>query len=238
MHVGRLINKSTEDYTMLDQFGNRKTLESTNNESDLGIIVSHVLIVKYQVEAASARANCVLGSLKKAFRSRGLSLWKVLYTIYVRPHLEFAIQAWSPHLQRDIIMLECIQQRATKTVTEIKHKSYEERLQILGLTTLEERRNRGDLIQQFKIVQGIEKIEFAVPQVYAPSILNYCLRGHNRRLIKQVVKNCEERKHFFTNQVVNAWNSLPAKAAYAVSLNSFKDHIDGKVTNNRHSVCL
>ena len=74
MHVGRLINKLTQDYTMLDQLGNRKTLESTNNESDLEIIVSHDLRVKYQVEAASARANCVLGSLKKAFRSRGLSL--------------------------------------------------------------------------------------------------------------------------------------------------------------------
>ena len=41
---------------------------------------------------------------------------------------------------------------------------YEER--ILGLTTLEERRIRGDLIQQFKIVNGIEKVKWHHPATF------------------------------------------------------------------------
>jgi hypothetical protein len=40
---------------------------------------------------------------------------------------------------------------------ELFHKSYGERLTILNLTTLEELRMRGDLIQQYKISTKLTK---------------------------------------------------------------------------------
>ena len=80
----------------------------------------------------------MLGKLKKSFNGREAELWKVLYIRMFG--LEFAVQAWSPHYQKDIDKLEQIQRRATKTITEIKHKPYAERLRFLGLTTLERRR--------------------------------------------------------------------------------------------------
>ena len=100
--------------------------------------------------------------------------------------------------------------------------SYEERLFHLGLTTLKERRVQGDLIQQFKISTGIDRISFDNPQVYAPSIDKYNLRGHYLRLERQRVKNCQERFNFFTNRIVNVWNKLPLDAVKAESVNSFK----------------
>ena len=42
---------------------------------------------------------------------------------------------------------------------DLKNMSYPERLKILGLTTLESRRLRGDLIQVFKIVKGFDNID-------------------------------------------------------------------------------
>ena len=54
--------------------------------------------------------------------------------------------------------MECIQRKATKMVIEIRSLEYEERLRVLGLTTLEERRKRGDLIQIYKIINGIDEV--------------------------------------------------------------------------------
>ena len=41
----------------------------------------------------------------------------------------------------------------------LSEMGYKERLKILGLTTLETRRLRGDLIEVFKILKGYENID-------------------------------------------------------------------------------
>ena len=60
---------------------------------------------------------------------------------------------------KDIEILEKVQKRATRMIEECAGKTYEERLQIVGLTTLECRRLRADLIEVFKILKGFEGIE-------------------------------------------------------------------------------
>jgi len=62
--------------------------------------------------------------------------FKILYKTYVRPHMEFCIQAWSPYLQKDTKCLENIQRRATKMVHGLKDIAYEDRLKILGLISI------------------------------------------------------------------------------------------------------
>ena len=75
--------------------------------------------------------------LTRTFEYRSLELIKLLYTTFVRPHLEFAVAVWSPYLQGDIEELEKVQHRATKLIPELQHLSYDERLSAMGLTTLE-----------------------------------------------------------------------------------------------------
>jgi hypothetical protein len=53
---------------------------------------------------------------------------------------------------------ESVQKRATKQIPELRHLTNERRLEILGLTTLKLRRDRGDLIQQFKFINGFKRI--------------------------------------------------------------------------------
>ena len=45
-------------------------------------------------------------------------------------------------------------------VTDFKNRTYEEILRALGLTTLGIRRRRGDLIETFKLLKNIEKVDY------------------------------------------------------------------------------
>ena len=69
------------------------------------------------------------------------------------------MQAWSPYLKEDINLLEKIQRRGTKLVPALAHLPYEERLKYLDLTTLEERRRRGDIIEVYRILSNIDHIQ-------------------------------------------------------------------------------
>ena len=78
----------------------------------------------------------------------------------IRPHLEYAVQVWNPRLLGDIESLEKVQRRATKIPTKLSKLSYDQRLAELGLTSLKDRRVRGDLIQMFKIMKRLEVEEW------------------------------------------------------------------------------
>lgn len=72
--------------------------------------------------------------------------------------MEYCVQAWNPYYKKDIEVLEKIQKRATKLVPELRNLSYCERLKRLKLTSLTDRRKRGDLIEAYKIITGKENI--------------------------------------------------------------------------------
>ena len=82
-----------------------------------------------------------------------------LYKVLVWPHLEYCVQFWFPYLRKDILALEGVQRTFTSLIPELRGLAYEERLSRLGLYSLEFRRMRGDLIETYKIMKGIDKIE-------------------------------------------------------------------------------
>ena len=58
-----------------------------------------------------------------------------------------------------MIALENVQRRATKLVKSIAYLSYSDRLRKLGLPSLEHRRERADVIQVYKILHDIDKMD-------------------------------------------------------------------------------
>ena len=148
MHFGRSNEKAA--YKIGDS-----TLQVVNSEKDLGVMVQDDLKVSMQCAEVVNRANRILGMIKRTFESRSKDIILRLYKCLVRPHLDYCAQAWRPHLQKDIDILEKVQRRATRMIEGFSKMSYEDRLRELGLTTLETRRIRGDLLEVFKIVKGL-----------------------------------------------------------------------------------
>lgn len=143
-----------KEYTMLDQKGVRHKLESSTIERDLGVHITADMKWRNQCQFAAAKANRILGMLGRTFTSRDSTIWKLLYTSLVRPHLEFASTVWNLYTKGDIKILEKVQAKATKMISAIRNLIYEERLCELNWTTLETRRHRGDLIEFNKIING------------------------------------------------------------------------------------
>jgi ribonuclease P/MRP protein subunit RPP40 len=81
-----------------------------------------------------------------------------LYKSLVRPHLEYYVQAWRPYLKKDIELIEGVQRRATKLIKSLKDETYENRVKMLHLTSMETRQLRGDLIEVFKMFKGMDNL--------------------------------------------------------------------------------
>jgi hypothetical protein len=124
-------------------------------------------------------------------------------------------------MMKDIMLLEKVQRRATKMIDECKGKSYEERLEIVGLITLEKRRMRADLIEAFKILKGIEGIDEKL--FFKRHLSN--TRGHSMKLYKERV-NRDVLKFSFANRVIEHWNKLPDSVVNVNSVNTFKNKLD------------
>ena len=218
IHFG--MNNKRAEYLME---GNR--LKQSDGERDLGVIISSSGKPSEQCLAAAKKANRMLGLIKRNFKSRSKDVVVRLYKTLVRPRLEYCVQSWCPYLQKDIAVLEKVQRRATKMILACRTDSYEDRLKYTELTSLECRRRRGDMIEVFKLLNGVEKIDYNILIQRAEKTGR---RGHSYKLVKHRAR-LDLRKFYFSNRVVNTWNSLPESVVVAGTVNSFKARLDAYI---------
>ena len=93
--------------------------------------------------------------------------------------------------------------------------------------TLEERRIRADLIEVFKMLNGLSGIPFESMFTLDTSKRT---RGHSYKILKSRF-NTDLRQHFFSERVINFWNSLDDSTVSATSLNIFKQR---RLKQQRH----
>eukprot|EP00061_Rhincodon_typus_P009495 g33052.t1 len=90
----------------------------------------------------------------------GYQSWDVVlrqYRIFVRPLLMYWVQFCSPCSRKDITKLDRVQKRFTRMLPGLESMSYREKLDRLGLFSLDSKRLRGDLIEVYKIMRSIDK---------------------------------------------------------------------------------
>ena len=117
----------------------------------------------------------------------------------MRPHLEYCLQFWCPYLRKDVLALEGEQRRFTRLIPGMASLSYEERLSWLGLYSLEFRKVKGDLIETYKILTGLDRVD---SEKMFPMVGEFRTRDRSLRIRGKPFRT-EARRNFFTLRVVN-----------------------------------
>ena len=204
-------------------FLDNQELESVASEKDLGVMVDDKL--KFHVHAASAskKANQMLGVIKKSYVTRDADAITTLYKSMVRPHLEYGNAIWGPCYVGDLKLVEGVQRRATKLIPHLYDTPYEDRLRELMLPSMEYRRKRGDMIQLFKIMNGLVRLD--ATELFTPVSMVNNTRGHQQRVRQQRAHKAVRAKSF-SQRTIKSWNSLPKYVINAPSVDAFKNRLD------------
>nr|VZI39747.1 unnamed protein product [Spirometra erinaceieuropaei] len=99
--------------------------QEVDSQKDLGVWITTSLKPSLHCTKIAKSAMSVLYLVKRAFSAFDEDCFAKVFRNFVRPQLEFAIQAWRPWTAKDLIILERVQ-----------------------------RQLRGDLIQAFRIIRG------------------------------------------------------------------------------------
>ena len=221
-------------------FMNGRELKEENDEKDLGVFVESNMKPGKQCTTAAKSANFALGQIQRAFHYRKKDYLVPLYKTFVRPKLEYASSAWCPWLEKDKKQLEKVQERLVRMISDVKGSNYEEKLKDAGLTTLEERRKRGDVIQAFKTIKGFSRVDkdkwFTFEAENArPTRSNTMMTEEGERRKQFVMKSesarLETRKNSYRIRVAKEWNEMPEWVKEKDSVNAFKNAYD-KWNNN------
>ena len=90
----------------------------------------------------------------------------------------------------------------------------------MGLSRLDKRRARSDLVETFKIINGV----YDINSDYFFEFDAGKRRGHNQKLFKERFR-LDLRKNAFSNRVVNNWNMQSAQCINACTINTFKKYV-------------
>ena len=112
----------------------------------------------------------------------------------------------------------CLKVLVLLAITVLKYKNF--------IQVLHARRIRSDLIDSYKIINGIYNVKTELSFDYDQS----GRRGHSNKLFKRRSRlDTGIRKFAFSNRIVDRWNSLSECCVTCNSINCFKSHISSKL---------
>ena len=220
LHLGK--NNPKHQY-LIKEGDKVSVLQETTCEKDLGVNIDPDLNFNSHIHTTVKKGRKMSGMILRHMSCRDDIVLIPLYKALIRPVLEYGNAVWSPYKNKDIKIIEKVQRNYTKKINGLKNLTYEERLKRLKLPSLEYRRLRGDLIEVYKIVNNI--YDHRTTNTLFSLNLDNVTRSHSFKLTKERAVTTRYQK-FFTNRVINNWNSLPETIVSSQSLNIFKNRLD------------
>ena len=131
---------------------------------------------------------------------------KALYITQVRPHLEYAIPVWGPTIASKM---------CTKQWCDV---SYEDRLKLMNIDTLQSRRLQLKLCYLYKILNGQSYFVNSPLTLFSSA---YNTRSHSLTLNVPFTHSVSSFNSFFC-QITRIWNQLPFEVVSNQSFLLFK----------------
>ena len=216
MHMTRKHKYIQNIYTMVGV-----PLSTTKQYPYLGIEIENNLKWGGHVTKVCNKANKILGLLRRnvGFCDKGTKA--LAYLSLVRPCLEFATSAWSPHLVSHIRLIENVQRRSARFVNaDYKYSSsVSAMLHSLRWPSLESRRHLNQLSMFYKAVHGQTAIP--IDHLTVPTRTTRQSSVSSQAFI-HLPSSCDTYRYSFFPQSVAGWNKLPDVVRCKPSVESFR----------------
>ena len=171
---------------------NGTLLQKSDQEKDLGIIVSKDGKFNAHVDKMTNKANRCVGMIRRNFVTRNPVTMKKLFSTYVNPILNYGSEVWNPTFKGQVDKIEKVQKRFFRG-TNVKAES----LKLIRL--------RKDLVTMHRMQSG--KVDLNFCDFF--KALDSTTRGaqNSNIMVQKVKKNI--RKHSFGVRVIHNWNRIP-----------------------------
>ena len=141
----------------------------------------------------------------RLFSTRNKAFMCKLFIIYIRPLLEYASTVWNPHEIGLSRQLETIQHRFTRRLFGRHAPSYEDRLHLLAIPSLNTRRRNADLILVYKLIHKLIDLKSSAVGLELCKVIT---RSAGINLTVRRAKSTFVKKNF-NYRIAAMWNKLP-----------------------------
>jgi len=145
-----------------------------------------------------------------------------MFKVFVRPIVDYCYSIYCPHTNKNIHLIESIQRNFTRRIICNDGISYQDRLKLLNLETLERRGIKNDLIKAYKIIW----LNYGDIGLFNLSANKLGTRSNGVKLSRDPLPDLDCRKFFYSNRVVKLWNDLKRETVLAKNLPSFETLLD------------
>jgi hypothetical protein len=190
----------------------------------LGLTLTSNMSWQSHIDNISAKANRMLGLIRRNLRGCSRFLRQKAYTTLVRPHLEYCSSIWNPHTKKNINKLESTQRQAARFVfnTYSRQVSVSKLISDLQWDSLERRRKAASLHLFYKIHNRLVAID---PTQYATPMAPSKTRSYHPDRYQIISSRIQLYKFSFYPRTITWWNALSVIMIASPTLEAFKGAI-------------